>query len=457
MNEISMRQRRLALAILIPVLLASCALIRDLRTTNLVPAETLPIATHTAAVVTETPEEAPLQSTTPTATVQLEPFTFSLDKPAGDIAYEIPLTLQFVDETSASFFFKLDQPHEGVLFVWDIRGLVGQMEFTAQGSRHQFDLFGLEPGVEYSAIVGLRDESGLYFPPAFADEEWTAIDFETLESDWEPIRVGVIGDSGFGERVTYDLLAEMAAFDLDFVVHTGDVVYRVYEDPDPATAFTLKYFLPFAPVLHQMPVYAVPGNHEFEIATLVEDVPYYFHVFPPILGEARDLRGSDSLREYFRFSIGDYQFIMLNSQAFYGSGERDAQTAWLEEQLQDQSVKHSIIVSHIPPFTSGKYEKDGGPLRSRWVPLYEAADVRLVISGHDHNYQRLEVNGITYVVSGGGSTSLYPLNLSHPNAKAFERRSHFVLLELYRDRIELVSTARGGEVLDQTTILLPVE
>jgi predicted phosphodiesterase len=457
MTVISMRQRRLASVILLPVLLASCALIRDLETTDLDPVETLPLATHTAGVDSETPEEVPLQTAAPTATVRLEPFTFSLDGPVRDVAYEIPLTLQFVDETSASFFFKLDRPHEGVLFVWDVRGLVGQMEFAAQGTRQQFDLFGLAPGVEYSAIVGLRDESGLYFPPAFAHGEWAAIDFETLEPMWEPIRVGVIGDSGFGEQVTYDLLSEMAAFDLDFVVHTGDVVYRVYEDPDPTTAFTLKYFLPFAPVLHRMPVYAVPGNHEFEVATLLEDVPYYFHVFPPILDETRGLRGSDGLREYFRFSVGDYQFILLNSQAFYGSGERDAQTGWLEEQLKDQSVRHSIIVTHIPPFTSGKYEKDGGPLRSRWVPLFEASNVRLVLSGHDHNYQRLEVNGITYVVSGGGSTSLYPLSLAHPNAKVFERRSHFVLLELYRDRIELISIARGGEVLDRTTILLPVE
>lgn len=457
MSNISIRKEWLALGTLVSVLLTSCALIRNLKSTDLDPAEMSPIATHTAAIESETPENAPLKTMTQTATVQLEPFTFLLDGLVRDVAYEIPLTLQFVDETSASFFFKLDRPHEGILFVWDVRGLVGQMEFDAQVARHQFDLFGLEQGVEYSAIVGLRDESGLYFPPAFGDGEWAAIDFKTLESAWEPIRVGVIGDSGFGEQVTYDLLAEMAAFDLDFVVHTGDVVYRVYEDPDPATAFTRKYFLPFAPVLHQIPVYAVPGNHEFEVATLLEDVPYYFHVFPPILDETRGLRGSDGLREYFRFSVGDYQFILLNSQAFYGSGERNSQTDWLEEQLKNQSVSHSIVVSHIPPFTSGKYDKDGGPLRSRWVPLYEASNVRLVLSGHDHNYQRLEVNGITYVVSGGGSTSLYPLSLSHPNAKAFERRSHFVLLELYRDRIELISIARGGEVLDQTTIMLLVE
>ncbi len=454
---ISVRQPRHTVFFLMPLLLASCAVFGSRNTTTFNPAETLPVATHTAVAASETPDDVPPQTMTPTATVQLEPFTFTLDGPASDVAYEIPLTLQFIDETSASFFFKLDQSHEGVLFVWDDRGLVSQMEFSDQGKRQQFDLFGLEAGVEYSATVGLRDESGSYFPPAFAGGEWAAVDFETLQSEWEPIRVGVIGDSGFGEQLTYDLLAEMAAFDLDFVVHTGDVVYKVYDDPDPATAFTLKYFLPFSPILQHMPVYAVPGNHEFEVATLVEDVPYYYHTFPPILDEAWGLQGSDGLREYYRFSVGDYQFILLNSQAFYGSGNRSEQTAWLAAQLQDERVAHSIIVSHIPPFTSGKYEKDGAPLRSDWVPLFEAANVRLVLSGHDHNYQRLEVNGITYVVSGGGSTSLYPLSLTHPNAKAFERRSHFVLLELYRDRIELTSIARGGEILDQTTLPLPAE
>lgn len=458
MIGMSTRMIQILTVFLLALVFVSCEAPEDVELITPILAEVSPSAIPTLNFESQTPDEVPFQQNiTPTATLPLEPFSFSLDEPTRDFAYEIPLTLQYVDETSASFFMKLDQPHPGVLFVWDARGLVGQMEFTDEAQRHQFDLKGLTPGVEYFALVGLRDEAGLYFPPSFVDREWGSIDFKTRASEWEPIRVGVIGDSGFGEQVTYDLLEQMASFDLDFVLHTGDVVYRVYEDPDPATAFVLKYFLPYSPVLHQMPVYAVPGNHEFEVATLVGDVPYYYHIFPPILDEGRGLQGSTPVREYFRFVAGDYQFILLNSQAFYGSGERASQTAWLEEQLQDQRVNHSIIVFHIPPFTSGKYLNDGGPLRSKWVPLFEASNVRLVLSGHDHNYQRLEVNGISYIVSGGGSNSLYPLNITHPNAQAFERRSHFVLLELYRDRIEIISIARGGDVLDQATIELPAD
>ena len=47
---------------------------------------------------------------------------------------------------------------------------------------------------------------------------------------------------------------------------------------------------------------------------------------------------------------------------------------------------------------------------ARWVPLFERHGVDLVLSGHDHNYQRFaKHNGVRYVVHGGGGQELYPL------------------------------------------------
>ncbi len=44
------------------------------------------------------------------------------------------------------------------------------------------------------------------------------------------------------------------------------------------------------------------------------------------------------------------------------------------------------------------------------MPLFERYGVQLVLSGHDHNYQRFAVrNGVTYVVHGGGAARLYSL------------------------------------------------
>ena len=52
-----------------------------------------------------------------------------------------------------------------------------------------------------------------------------------------------------------------------------------------------------------------------------------------------------------------------------------------------------------------------GTSTERWVPLFERYGVQLVLSGHDHNYQRFVArNGVAYVVHGGGAASLYPLS-----------------------------------------------
>jgi len=92
----------------------------------------------------------------------------------------------------------------------------------------------------------------------------------------------VIGDSGFGQPVTAKLAEQMAGYPLDFVIHTGDVVYNAGANANPAEAFALKYFQPFSPLLHQLPIYAVPGNHEYAQDARIEGVPYYYHVFPPL-------------------------------------------------------------------------------------------------------------------------------------------------------------------------------
>jgi hypothetical protein len=113
------------------------------------------------------------------------------------------------------------------------------------------------------------------------------------------------------------------------------------------------------------------------------------------------------------------------------------------------------VVFHIPPFTSGHHRDDGIPIRQAWVPLFEEATVALVLSGHDHNYERLELNGITYIVSGGGSNKLYSQKETREESEFFTATSHFVILELFPDRIDMTAYDVDGEAFDLYTVLLP--
>jgi 3',5'-cyclic AMP phosphodiesterase CpdA len=240
----------------------------------------------------------------------------------------------------------------------------------------------------------------------------------------------------------------MASYRLDFVLHTGDLAYRVNEEQDVFEGYAKKYFLSLAPLLTTLPVYPVPGNHEYDRETYWLDRPFYFYAFAGV-----GIQGSAN-ESWYSFSAGGIQFLMLDSQTFHGVGGRAQQTAWLDQRLAEPGFRFSIPVFHTPPFTSGLHREDGKALAAEWLPRFEAAGVPLVLSGHDHNFERILYNGITYLVSGGGSRTLYSESGLVPGSQTFAKQTHFVLLEITGDQISVEAINLADEVLDRATIEL---
>lgn len=414
---------------------------------------TLAATSLIAATSTLTPSSTAIASPTNT----LVPYTLKLEEANTDVEYQIPLTLQYVNPTSATFSFELSNPHEGSLFLWNTMGPVEERPFSSNETAFTFTFHGLQPGGEYMAAVGLRDLLGGYSTLLYQEREWGMVQFRTLPAQQSPVRVAVLGDSGFGEQTTYRLIERIATYDPDFVIHTGDVVYNIQEDADAPAAYAKKFYWPFAPLLHRIPVYPVVGNHDVAWASLWEGVPFYYHAFPQLEVLDEGMQGSEERREWYALSVAGYQILLLNSQSFFGAGGYQEQTQWLKERLADERYLTTIPVFHVAPYTSGLHGGDGISIQRNWGPLFQQAGIPLVISGHDHNYERLVVDGMTYIVSGGGSGVLYGQRAFEPISKTFARRTHFVLLELFSDHIELTSVALEGETLDQTTIPLGPE
>ena len=194
------------------------------------------------------------------------------------------------------------------------------------------------------------------------------------------------------------------------------------------------------------------GNHEHYWDIVYRESYAFYHAFPRFPGNSGVITGATATREWYAFAYGDIQFILLNTQSFFGYPGRAEQLEWLEQRLTDPAYRYSIVVFHVPPFSAGVYPNDGAAVRSDWVPLFEAHGVPLVLSGHDHNYQRLDVNGITYVISGGGSGVLYDQTTNPESSRSFSKQMHFVMLEIYPDRIELQAVGLDGTVFDQVEI-----
>ena len=153
---------------------------------------------------------------------------------------------------------------------------------------------------------------------------------------------------------------------------------------------------------------------------------------------------------HYQRSRPNVDLFVLNSNSV-----GDRQTRWLKRHLAASTATWKIVSFHHPAYTCGGYL--GNPaVVSRWVPLFERYGVDLVLSGHDHNYQRFAPrNGVTYVVHGGGGQELYALRRcpdGYPK-RAFARRAHgFLDIVVRPGAIRLKAVNLSGHVVDRKVI-----
>ncbi|MEW5871063.1 MAG: metallophosphoesterase [Chloroflexota bacterium] len=418
-----------------------------------------PASTATVPAPAQTDTPAPTHTNTPTLTHTNTPAPdyFTPEYPLSPISYVIPLTVRHVTENSATLFFELSQPVEGRLVYRSSdpgAPQQGELALAPGETRQMFTLEGLAPGAAYQVRVLLGEGPETFQQPGFTGQAWDPVGLRTASNE-PPLRVGVLGDASFGDQATQQLVALMSGYDLDFVIHTGDVVYET-DGSDLERSYTLKFFEPFAPLLHHMPVYTVLGNHDYDKVLRWQGAPFYDYAFPAFPDPAFSYPPDRRANQYYAFTYQGVQFLMLDSQVFYGVEGRDGQKEWLMQRLQDPRFRLTIPVFHVAPYSSSVvHPDDGRPMRLTWGPLFEAAGVRLSFSGHFHHYERLFANGVTYIVSGGGSSTLYAQGQSLPESQIYLRRTHFVLMEIYADRIQLSAISKEGETLDQAVISLP--
>jgi hypothetical protein len=88
--------------------------------------------------------------------------------------------------------------------------------------------------------------------------------------------------------------------------------------------------------------------------------------------------------------------------------------------------------------------------------VLERHQVALVLTAHDHNYQRfISDRGVTYVVTGGGGRELYELDACPPGTPrrmAAARRNHFTAVEVRDGSLTLTAVAADDTVFDQAVV-----
>ncbi|WP_347241737.1 metallophosphoesterase [Thermus sp.] len=154
-------------------------------------------------------------------------------------------------------------------------------------------------------------------------------------------------------------------------------------------------------------------------------------------------------RPYYRVRFGGLEAFVL-----YTEGDLKAQRAWLEEALQSSTAPLKALLLHRPLYSSGLH--GGSPaLRSLLEPLLRRHGVALVLAGHDHHYERLEVGPTTHLVVGGGGAGLYPTRPPLPWSRALAVAHHALFLEVGREGLLGYALDPAGRVLDRFLIPSP--
>ena len=243
------------------------------------------------------------------------------------------------------------------------------------------------------------------------------------------LKFAVIGD--FGDETAEQMATAVqiakshATFPFEIVLTAGDNIYGSERPQD----FQNKFEIPYKPLLDAgVKFYATLGNHD------AQEQRYY-----------KLFNMGGKLYYSFKAPAQDVRFFMLNS-----SYMDPDQVKWLEHELQTSAELWKIVVFHHPLYSSGATHGSSISLRSTLEPLFVKYRVSVVLTGHDHIYERIKPQqGIAHFVMGSaGELRRGDLTKTDMTAFGFDADNVFFVSEIVDNMMYFNAVSRAGKVVD---------
>jgi hypothetical protein len=266
--------------------------------------------------------------------------------------------------------------------------------------------------------------------------------FHTAPTRSSPFRVLVYGDNRTNSG-DHALVARAAAAEGGHLsLHTGDMVVNA-ADPQ----LWQRWFAEEHDLLLRAPIVPTMGNHE--ITDRGANYTRYFR--------------EPGKPAYHSLDYGPIHLVVLDS--FEESAGADphtgavseAQKAWIEEDVREvPAEQHLWVLVHQGPYAHPAKLRPGHggspAVRTAILAAARRHPVEAVFAGHEHYYERGEIDGIRYFVIGGGGAPLEDPDPTYPGVETAQKALSFVTLEVCGCHVTGKAKDIAGRVIDSFTL-----
>ncbi|HXY32518.1 MAG TPA: metallophosphoesterase [Gemmatimonadaceae bacterium] len=290
---------------------------------------------------------------------------------------------------------------------------IGPEPPRAERRNYSARLSGLEQGRTYRYRIREGGARGVVIAAGY---------LTTRQRRGASIRFAAFGDNAFGDAGERAVAYHAYHARPDFIMNTGDNVYESGRDDEYA-----RYFFPVynarsadprvgAPLLRSVPFYTVIANHDVhdydassrplaDFDAHPDSLAYFTSMHLPLNGpvsppQATPIVGAQEHLATFRvcageryprmanysFDYGDAHFLCLDSN-LYVDPTHPEWVRYIAADLSSTDARWKFVVYHHPAFNVGLNHYREQQMRVL-SPLFEEHGVDVVLSGHEHNYQR---------------------------------------------------------------------
>jgi len=280
----------------------------------------------------------------------------------------------------------------------------------------------------------------------------------TTPSSNSPLHLAFFADSQAtsrgGAQVYRDLLEQAQKSDpnLSFGLQAGDLV------ENGSTSDMWEWYFEAATSFNTLPMMTLPGNHDFYAPGDVMDANSYYESY-----FANPDNGPNGLStSSYYFETHDTLFIMLDTvKDTYGQ----AQIAWFNQVVASHPSTFIVVSMHYSAY-GAIHTTTASELRAIWGPVFDSANVDLVLSGHDHVYARTPAmknnavaplgEGTVYLSGGSASQKIYAVDPSVQAQYSYfypGSENLFSLLTISETSIVINAVDLQGQAVDSFTLL----